>query len=72
MDLRRSKVIASTIIPGVGGKNIGPGQPVDLDEPVGGGQTVRDLFPEDWFEELEPASDTQVQARREPGLDHEA
>lgn len=72
MDLRRSKVIASTIIPGVGGKNIGPGQLVDLDETIANGQTVRDLFPENWFEAMEPASDTQVQARREPGDDHEA
>jgi len=49
-DVRRSRVEASTLVPGVGGKNIGPGQLVDLDELVGHGLSVRDLFPLDWFE----------------------
>lgn len=56
-DLRRCRVEASTHLPGVGGKNIGVGQTVDMDEMVGAGQRVRDLFPEDWFEAIadEPA-----------------
>lgn len=53
MDIRKSKVEASCIIPGVAGKNIGPGAHVDLDEVVGNGQRVRDLFPEEWFEPAE-------------------
>jgi hypothetical protein len=49
-DLRVSKVEASTVNLGVGGKNIGRGQLVDLDELVSPGVRVRDVFPEEWFE----------------------
>lgn len=53
-DLRRSRVAASALVVGVGGKNIGPGQLVDLDEVVGDGHRVRDLFPEHFFDAVEP------------------
>lgn len=49
-DLRISRVEASALVPGVAGKRIGPGQLVDLNEPVGPRHRVRDLFPERWFE----------------------
>jgi hypothetical protein len=49
-DWRISKVEAATVIPGVAGKRIGPGQRVDMDEVVGDGKRVRDLFPEEWFD----------------------
>lgn len=49
-DIRRSRVEASVLVADAGGKNIGPGQLVDLDELVGHGLRVRDLFPLDWFE----------------------
>lgn len=66
MDMRTSRVEASATVPGVGGKNIGPGQLVDLDEVVGGGQTVRDLFPAEWFEPVPaaPAAGNVTPARR--------
>lgn len=60
-DLRRSRVEASALVPGHGGKRIGPGQLVDLDELVGRGQRVRDLFPDHWFEAPAP---TPVRRRR--------
>jgi len=53
-DIRISRVEATATIPNVGGRNIGPGQPVDLDAPIGGGLTVRDVFPLEWFEPVTP------------------
>jgi hypothetical protein len=50
MELRTARVEAHHLIVGVGGKNIGPGQLVDLDECIAPGLTVRDVFPEHFFE----------------------
>ena len=50
MDIRTSRVEAHHLIVGVGGKNIGPGQPVDLDEEIAPNVRVRDVFPEEYFE----------------------
>jgi len=50
MDIRKARVEAHHLIVDVGGKNIGPGQPVDLDEEFAPGVRVRDVFPEDYFE----------------------
>lgn len=49
MDIRISKVEASAQGDGWG-KRIGPGAFVDLDERLAPGVTVRDQFPEEWFE----------------------
>jgi hypothetical protein len=51
MDIRTARIEAHHLIIGVGGKNIGPGQPVDLDEVIAPGVTVRDVFPAEYFEE---------------------
>lgn len=49
MDIRKSKVEASSQLASGMSIRIGPGQDVDLDQMVDG-QRVRDSFPEEFFE----------------------
>lgn len=50
-DVRRARAQINLSIP-ESGRTIGPGQPVDLNEPMGAG-TVRDHVNEAWFEPVE-------------------
>jgi len=63
MDLRTARVQAYHLVVGVGGKNIGPGQSVDLDEEFAPGLRVRDVFPEVFFE---PPAPDEPKGRRAP------
>ncbi len=64
MDIRTSKVEASAML-GESSKAIGPGSFVDLDEPFANG-TLRDVFPEEFFESAAVNTTTDAPADTEP------
>ena len=55
MDIRTARVEAHYLIPGIGGRTIGRGQSVDLDDAIAPGVRVRDVFPDEYFEAPAPA-----------------
>ena len=52
-DRRRCLVVAS-VVTATGGYQLGPGQIVDLDLPIGGGRKLRDDVDPAWFAPVDP------------------